>query len=427
MGDCDIEIVDVRRSREEYLTQKVNYQTELGIDDPLAVVDIDEVVDRYSKWYQLLPRVKLFYAIKCNNDDKIVNVLARLGCSFDCASKSEIQQILDLGVDPSRIIYANTCKQMSHITYARDHDVDLMTFDNEEELVKIKTFYGHSARLMLRFKTTHKYDVMYKLSNKFGCAFDEAEGLLISAKNKGLNVVGVSFHVGSNCMSTDAFASSIKEARMIFDIGLQVGFSMEILDIGGGYRGRDIDRPTLEENADVINRYLEEYFPEEDGVQLIAEPGRFLVESAVNEAARIIGRKLIYNDDKTTIDHVMYFINDGLFGSLSWVREVTEIFVAKPLKKEAMLDTHNSTVWGPTCDSQDCVAKDIRLPLMAVGDWIDIIYGGAYTFCLGTNFNSMPRPKMFYFCSLDTWSLIERVENAPIEDQQHELLKHCPS
>ncbi|XP_033761978.1 ornithine decarboxylase-like [Pecten maximus] len=218
----------------------------LGEDDPLVIVDIDEVVDRYRKWYTLFPRVELFYALKCNNDEKIVNALVRLGSSFDCASKAEIQQILELGVDPSRIIYANPCKQNSHLTYAKKHDVDLMTFDSEDELIKIKMLY-ESARLLLRFRPKHSYKVTYDLGKKFGCTLDETKDLFMSAKNKGLNVVGVSFHVGSNCVSADAFSSSIKEARIIFDIGQQVGFAMETLDIGGGYRGRDIDHPTIEE------------------------------------------------------------------------------------------------------------------------------------------------------------------------------------
>ncbi|XP_033733170.1 ornithine decarboxylase-like [Pecten maximus] len=424
MGSCDIQIVDVRRSREDYITGQVTHQTELKIDDPLAVVDIDEVVERYTKWYKLLPRVQLFYALKCNNDEAIVSVLARMGSSFDCASKSEIQQILDFGVDPSRIIYANPCKQMSHITYAREYDVDLMTFDNEEELVKIKMFYGPSARLVLRFRPATKYKVMYSLAKKFGCAYEEAEDLLKSAKNKGLNVVGVSFHVGSNCQDADAFSLSIKEARRIFDIGLQVGFAMTLLDIGGGYRGRDIDRPAIEENADVINKCLDEYFPDVSGVKIIAEPGRYLVESAVNEAAKIIGRKLIYDNDKSSIEHVMYNINDGLYGSLSWVREVTEVFVASPVTKKVGTEMYSSTVWGPTCCSLDCLATDIKLPLIEVGDWIDINYAGSYTFSLWSNFNSMPPPKMFYFCSRETWSLIEKIEMAPVEDRVQILVQH---
>ncbi|OWF48666.1 ornithine decarboxylase-like isoform X1 [Mizuhopecten yessoensis] len=403
MGDTDVQIVDVRCSHEDYIKRQVTFQAKLGIDDPLLILDIDELVERYRKWYKLFPRVKLCYAMKCNNDEKIVDVLKRLGSSFDCASKAEIQQVLELGVDPSRIIYANPCKQNSHLTYAKEHNVDLMTFDTEEELIKVKMLYG-SARLLMRFRPKNIYEVMYDLGKKFGCDFEEAMDLFISAKNKGLNVIGVCFHVGSNCLTSNAFASAIKEARRIFDIGLQIGFDMTVLDIGGGFRGRDIERPTIEENAEVINQCLDDYFPEAGGVKIIAEPGRYLVETAVSAAANIIGRKLIYDNDKTSIEHVMYNINDGAYGTFTWVKEGPEVFVMSPVLNKASTEKHHSTAWGPTCCGTDCLATDMPLPLMEVGKWVQISYAGAYSFSCSTNFNSMPRPKLYYFCSSDTWS-----------------------
>ncbi|XP_060078087.1 ornithine decarboxylase-like [Ylistrum balloti] len=415
MEDSEMQIVDVRLSREDYIKQQIDYQAERGIDDPLAIVDIDEVVERYRKWHKLLPRVELFYALKCNDDDKIVDVLVRLGSSFDCASKDEIQQVLDLGVDPSRIIFANPFKQNSHLSYAKEHNVDLMTFDSEEELIKIKMMYG-SARLILRFKPKQMYEAMYDLSKKFGCVLEEARRLFLLAKNKGLDVIGVSFHVGSNCLSADAFSTSIKEAREIFDIGIQLGFSMEILDIGGGYRGRDVDRPTIEENADIINHSLDKYFPTTDGVKIIAEPGRYLVESAVSAAAKIIGRKLVYDNDEHSIENVMYYINDGLYGSFSWAREVTETFIASTVNHNANAEKYSSIVWGPTCDSLDYLTTDVSLPLMEVGEWMYIKYTGAYAFCLSTNFNKMPRPKLYYFCSSCTWNLIADFTRADSSD-----------
>ncbi|XP_060075944.1 ornithine decarboxylase-like [Ylistrum balloti] len=402
MEDSDIQIVDVRGSHTDYIKQQVNQQTKLGVDDPLAIYDIDEVVERYRKWYKLLPRVELFYALKCNNDKNIVDILVTLGSSFDCASKGEIQQILELGVDPSRIIYANPIKQNTHLTYAKQHNVDLMTFDSEEELIKIKLLHG-SARLLLRFRPTQKYEAHYDLGQKFGCNFNEARDLLISAKEIGLEIIGVSFHVGSDCLSTEAFSSSIKEARKIFDIGLQVGCAMKILDIGGGYRGRDVESPTIEENADIINQCLEEYFPETEGVKIIAEPGRYLVTSAASIAAHIIGRKLVYNKDRTNIEHVMYYINEGKYGSFCRLVAINDEFEMSPVTQQDDTRRYNSTVWGPTCAGSDCLTSEISLPLMEVGECLQIPYTGAYTFSRSTNFNSMPRPKFFYFCSRDIW------------------------
>ncbi|XP_033761468.1 ornithine decarboxylase-like [Pecten maximus] len=173
----------------------------------------------------------------------------------------------------------------------------MMTFDSEEELVKIKRLYP-SARLLLRFRPKHSCEVLYDLGKKFGCDIAEAMDLFQSAKIMDLNVIGVSFYVGANCSSRDAFSLSIQQARKIFDIGLQVGFALNILDIGGGFRGRYIEVPSIAESADIINKCLDDCFPEEEGVKIIAEPGRYLVESAISTAARIIGRKIVYNNGK---------------------------------------------------------------------------------------------------------------------------------
>src|ERR1700710_2792405 len=91
-------------------------------------------------------------AVKCNPDPMVIKMLAALGTGFDCASKTEIEQVLALGVDPSCIIYANPCKQRSFIRYSQKHSVKKMTFDNAEELYKIKALFP-DCELVLRILT----------------------------------------------------------------------------------------------------------------------------------------------------------------------------------------------------------------------------------------------------------------------------------
>ena len=90
------------------------------------------------------PRIEPYYAVKCNSDINLLKLLAFLGVGFDCASKNEIQTILDLGVSADRIIYANPCKQLSYLQYAYENGVNLMTFDNEQELYKIKVTHPNA-------------------------------------------------------------------------------------------------------------------------------------------------------------------------------------------------------------------------------------------------------------------------------------------
>lgn len=119
----------------------------------------------------------------------VVKLLASLQCGFDCASKSEIQQVLDLGVDPSRIIYANPCKQASFVRFAAQHNVARMTFDNAEELAKIKRLYP-GAELLLRILTDDS-NSLCQLGLKFGAPLENVPHLLQTAKDLELNVVGV--------------------------------------------------------------------------------------------------------------------------------------------------------------------------------------------------------------------------------------------
>ena len=95
--------------------------------------------------------VSFLSAVKCNNEPAVLEILSNYGLGFDCASKVEIQTILNLGVSPNRIIFANPCKQASHVKYAAANNVAMMTFDNEQELHKIKALYP-DAQLVIRIR-----------------------------------------------------------------------------------------------------------------------------------------------------------------------------------------------------------------------------------------------------------------------------------
>ena len=108
-----------------------------------------KVVAQHVQWQRLCPSVEPFYAVKCNNDPAILQTLALLGTGFDCASRAEIDQVLQMGVSPERIIFANPCKIKSHVEFAKQKEVAMMTFDDEHELEKIKKIYP-DAKLVLR-------------------------------------------------------------------------------------------------------------------------------------------------------------------------------------------------------------------------------------------------------------------------------------
>lgn len=135
--------------------------------------------------------------------------------------QGEINKVLDIGVEPDRIIFANPAKPVSHIRHAANVGIDIMTFDNESELHKVLQLYPH-ARLVIRIRCDDP-DAQCQLGMKFGCNHDtEAPGLLHLAKDLGLDVIGVSFHVGSGCNNPPIFHTAINYARQVHKKNIQL-------------------------------------------------------------------------------------------------------------------------------------------------------------------------------------------------------------
>uniref|UniRef100_A0A0B7ALA2 Orn/DAP/Arg decarboxylase 2 C-terminal domain-containing protein n=3 Tax=Arion vulgaris TaxID=1028688 RepID=A0A0B7ALA2_9EUPU len=266
-----------------------------------------------------------------------------------------------------------------------------------------------------------------------------------------LNVVGISFHVGSLPDDAECFASTIADAHFVFQIGQSLGFNMTILDIGGGFPGIDDDGGKFEKIADVVNKSLDLYFPVSQGVRIIAEPGRYLITSAVTLAVNIIGKRIVRqnfkkknqngtthlslsplncnashdkgrdsnmtHDIRRTDDDIrnneslvyMYYVNDGVYGTLANVMTDSVVIQHKVLYREAQPDADASPkkpsiIWGPSCDSLDCVVPDCNLPDLKVGEWLYFCNMGAYTLCLATDFNGIERPLVFPVCSKHYWN-----------------------
>ncbi|XP_052253258.1 ornithine decarboxylase-like [Dreissena polymorpha] len=241
-------------------------------------------------------------------------------------NKVEIQKILSIGVSPSRIIYAHPCKQSSLIRFSANSNVEMMTFDNESELHKVKSLFP-TAKLVLRILPPSKCKCLWDLSIKSGVKPAKAIHLLRGAKSIELDVKGVSFHVGGGCLEPEAMAATFKEARMVFDQGRDLGFNMMMLDIGGGFPGHASVPVSFHSIAQVVNMALEKYFPAEEGIEFIAEPGTYMVASGFTLAVNIISKRIEQRDGELTDQPnmsdnpvVMYYISDGVYGSFSTLR-----------------------------------------------------------------------------------------------------------
>jgi len=397
-------------------------------ENAFLVCDIKRVWDRYQLWQRELgDRVEAFFAVKCNPDPVLIQLMARLGLGFDCASHQEISSVLAHGVDPDKIIYANPCKAASFIRHAAKQNVQMMTFDNADELVKIKKYHP-TAKMVLRILTDDSGSLC-KLGLKFGAPLGEVRPLLQKAKELGVDVIGISFHVGSGCTNPALFGDAVERARWAFDIGAELGFEFTLLDIGGGFGGDN-----FVQIASVVRPVIERLFPKDEGIRVIAEPGRYFVSEAFEMATNIIARRgkgtaIKDEEDDEELEEltacdpdeeeaiVMYYINDGVYGAFNCtmfdhqvvhpkVMTIDGQFVSQPALATDEAAYEPCSVWGPTCDSIDCVSKLSYLPTkqLRVGDWLRWESMGAYTICAASQFNGFKQAKVVYCIDADPYT-----------------------
>ena len=331
--------------------------------------------------------------------------MAQLGNGFDCASKTEIDLALKTGIDPSRIIYAQPCKTKSYLRYASEVGVKQMTFDNADELYKIKANFP-DAELYLRILTDDSTSLC-RLSMKFGASLDVAQQLLALAYQLGLKVVGVSFHVGSGAEDPRAFLKAVQDARWVFDQAAEIGHELHTLDVGGGFC-----QDTFEQFSGILSEALETYFPPH--IRIIAEPGRYYVASAFTLAAHVIARRDIPDPLDPSRDAYMIYLNDGVYGNFSNIIFDHQHPVARILHSasdedlpnspdSAALETISYSIWGPTCDGIDVITERIDLPgLLNTGDWLYFEDMGAYTKCSATRFNGFSDNHEVIYISSET-------------------------
>ncbi|MED6106360.1 hypothetical protein PIB30_004135 [Stylosanthes scabra] len=226
------------------------------------VLDLGVVMDLMHNWSKMLPTVQPFYAVKCNPNPSLLGTLAALGSNFDCASKSEIETVLSLGVSPDRIIYANPCKSVSHINYAASVGVNVTTFDSKEEVEKIRKWHP-KCQLILRIKPPQDSGARNSLGLKYGALLEEVPMLLQAAHDADLTVIGVSFHIGSGGADAKAYHGAIATAKSVFKMASKLDMQkMHVLDIGGGFSsGTEFGVAAVH-----VNDALEASFGNEEGI-----------------------------------------------------------------------------------------------------------------------------------------------------------------
>ncbi len=365
---------------------------------PMFVVDHEILRQNFHEFREKLPDVQLYFAVKANSNPEIIKTMFNMGSSFDVASIYEFKLVYEhIKNLPEKerqdfiwdkIIYANTIKPAKVLAKLNPYKI-LVTFDNIEELKKIKE-HAPDVGLILRIRVPNTGS-MVELSSKFGAHPGEAVDLIAEATNMGLGVEGISFHVGSQCNNFDNYIQALSAASSIFkeaDLrNLNVGFvnnegkRIKVLDIGGGFPVRyTSDVKSFATLAKKLNTEIKRLFGK-DNIQIIAEPGRFMVATACTLVTKIIGKSI--RDGKTC-----YYLDDGVYHTFSGQVYDHQHY---PLHSFKEGDLKICATFGPTCDAFDTISLADELPEDLQID--DLLYSeniGAYTLASATGFNGFP-------------------------------------
>jgi len=359
---------------------------------PLVVVDHDAIRQNYATFKRYLPRVQAYYAVKANPAPEIVQTLYKAGASFDVASFPEFMLVYELiRRRPARerqefvwdkIVYANPVKAKETLEELNKYK-PLVTFDNRTEIGKVQE-HAPTAGLLVRIRVPNTGS-MVELSSKFGCEPGEAVALIEEARDAGLVVEGLSFHVGSQCTNFENFVQALNMSAAVMQEAKSRGFELKILDIGGGFPVR-YNRHVAPFSllAKKINTEIDRLFPKE--MEVIAEPGRFFVATAVTSIATVIGKAV--RDGKTC-----YYIDDSVYHTFSGIIFDHCPYHVKSFRKG---ETEVCAVFGQTCDGLDTISQSEVLPDLRLDDLVYSEDIGAYSNASATWFNGFPPAKVVH-------------------------------
>jgi ornithine decarboxylase len=349
-------------------------------ETPYLLLDLDEVAARYRAMAASLPVDRLHYAVKANPHPAVIETLVREGSGFEISSPGELAVLIEAGVASSRIVSSNPVKTPAFIARAHERGLRRFAVDSVGELDKLAAG-APGARVYCRVEVDNSGS-MWPLARKFGCTPAEAVDLLEAARARGLRPDGLTFHVGSQCLSAASWRLALERCATIWRAAAERGIELEWLDIGGGYPVEHLEPvPSVGAIGAVVRSALAELFP--PGISVSAEPGRGLVGTAGTLVASVIG-KAERNGER------WLYLDVGVFNGLM---ETIERF-RYDLRVDRDGPRSRWTIAGPSCDSVDILWTDALLPELEVGDRVELVNAGAYTLSYASSFNGFPPPRV---------------------------------
>ncbi|WP_461834747.1 type III PLP-dependent enzyme [Desulfothermus sp.] len=365
------------------------------LETPILLIDREKLIQNVKSMGNLIPNSRVFYAVKANSDIELLKILKNMGVGFEIASSGELDLLKKLKVPPDKIITSNPVKSPDFIQRLYKYGVKYFVFDSISEIEKLEKWapgcFGY-VRI-----TVPNEGSEWPLSKKFGVELDMAFNLINRANElKIISPVGVTFHVGSQCLNPYNWYIAIDKAKRLFDMCFDAGIKMKILNIGGGYPiSYTKIAPNIREIEEKISSYLTEKF--NDDIEIFIEPGRAIVGDTGIMVSKIIGTAKRNHENWIYLDVGIF---NGLMEAIGGIKYLYIFEQTTPLKekhnKESFFDRYKKwTIAGPSCDSMDVIEKNVYVDAdPKSGQLVLIPSAGAYTLSYASEFNGFPIPKI---------------------------------
>jgi ornithine decarboxylase len=374
----------VKNTRKDWL-QKIKEQGDKPT--PYVLTDLNVVEGNARQLKELLDDVKIYYAVKSNSHPEIIRRLDGVVDGYDIASLGEWRLLKENGVSPDRILFSNPVKISNHIEETYRDGLRYYALDSLDEIKKLSEI-APGANVYIRIQVSD-YGSKFPLSKKFGLLPSHVVEYAAAAESMNLKVRGLAFHVGSQSENPQVWESAFETSGALIDRLSQIGVTIDFLDIGGGFPadyGQPI--PSIGVTCRYINKAIKKHIPK--GVQVVAEPGRFMVAESSVIVTEIIAREHRSGTDWLYLDMGVF---QGLMEPLEMAGWKYPTFTDKNprgYKKDFVLT-------GPSCDAYDTIGMDYSLPSdINKGDKVYIGSAGAYTSVYGSNFNGFQIPETYF-------------------------------
>ena len=328
------------------------------------------------------------FSMKSNSNMAILRLFALMGGGVDIVSGGELYRALKAGVDPSKIVYSGVGKQAADLEYALESGILMFNAESAQEIQILNDTaerVGRRARVAIRVNPdvdpkTHPYISTGLKENKFGIDIQEAvRHYSVAAGLKGLTVVGVSCHIGSQITRVSPFVDALNKLKELIEGLRGIGLGIQYVDLGGGL-GITYDKeapPHPRDYARAIGRELKGL-----DVTLILEPGRVIVGNA-----GILVTKVLYTKIK---QEKIFFVVDSAMNDLMRPSLYNSYHAIQPVTIRGR-ETVRADVVGPVCESGDFLARGREMEMQEPGDLVAVMSAGAYGFSMSSTYNSRPR------------------------------------